>query len=130
MSKAKRVFTSEFRVEVAKRIVQGESVSKLHQELEIKRSVLYRWRDRYRKEGAGGLDRAIGRPAGVPNPTVAKPGVSQEEALRRQVAELERKIGQQTLQLDFFKRAFKHVKESRPNNGSTGATASTRKSGQ
>jgi transposase len=148
MRKANRVFTwefvwrqlllpgvlivanQEFRVEVAKRIVQGESVSKLHQELQIKRSVLYRWRGLYRKEGAAGLDRAIGRPPGVPNPTIQKPGGSVEEALRRQVAELERKIGQQILQLDFFKRAFKRVKESRPNNGSTGATASTKKSGQ
>jgi transposase len=130
MSKQNRVFTSEFRAEVAKRIVDGESVSKLHQEFRIKRSVLYRWRDRYRKEGAAGVHRPIGRPPGVPNPTIQKPGVSEEESLRRQVAELERKIGQQTLQLDFFKRAFKRVKESRPNDGSTGATASTRRSGQ
>jgi transposase len=125
-----RVFTAEFRAGVAKRIVDGESVSKLHQELQIKRSVLYRWRDRYRKEGAAGLALPIGRPPGVPNPTIQKAGISQEEALRGQVAELERKIGQQTLQLDFFKRAFKRVKESRPSNGSTGATASTRRSGQ
>jgi transposase len=130
MSKQHREFTAEFRAEIAKRIVEGESVSTLHQEFQIKRSVLYRWRDRYRKEGEAGLERPVGRPPGVPNPTIPKPGVSQEEALRRQVAELERKLGQQTLQLDFFKRAFKRVKESRPNNGSTGATASTRKSGQ
>jgi transposase len=131
MSKGNRVFTAEFRVQVAQRILDGESVSKLHHELAIKRSVLYRWRDRYRKEGAAGLDRSIGRPAGVPNPVAApKPGVSAEEALRKQIAELERKIGQQTVQLDFFKRAFKRVKESSQKSGNTGATASTRRSGQ
>ena len=123
-----RVFTAEFRAGVAQRILSGESVSKLHQELQIKRSVLYRWRDRYRQEGAAGLERGMGRPPGVPNPA-AKPGVSEEERLRRQVAELERKVGQQALQLDFLQRAFKRVKESSHNSGSTGATASTRRSG-
>jgi transposase len=125
-----RKFTSEFRVEVARRIEQGESVSKIHYELDIKRSVLYRWRDAYRKEGAAGLARTPGRPPGVPNPAVPKPGTSAEDALRQQIAALERKVGQQAVQLDFFRRAFKRVKESSQNSASTGATASTRRSGK
>jgi len=131
MSKPKnRVFTTEFRVEVAKRILAGESVSKLHQELAIKRSVLYRWRDAYQKEGVGGLDRKIGRPPGVPNPSTPKPGASAEDTLRSEIATLQRKVGQQAMQLDFFERAFKRVKESSRNSGKTGATASTERSGQ
>jgi transposase len=86
-----RTFTPEFRVEVARRIEQGESVSKLYHELGIKRSVLYRWREAYRKQGQAGLARAAGRPPGVPNPDTPRPGVSAEEALRQQVAGLERK---------------------------------------
>jgi transposase len=124
------MFSPEFRVGVARRIEQGESVSKLHQELDIKRSVLYRWRDAYRKEGPAGLARGMGRPPGVPNPTVPKPGVTAEAALRQQIAALERKVGQQAVQLDFFKRAFKRVKESSQPSASTGATASTRRSGK
>jgi transposase len=124
-----RTFPPEFRLRVAQRIEQGESVSKLHHELDIKRSVLYRWHEAYRKEGASGLARAVGRPPGVPNPA-PKPGLSQEESLRQQVAALERKVGQQALQLDFFKRAFKRVKESSRPSGNVGATASTRRSGK
>jgi len=124
-----RKFSTEFRVQVAQRIEQGESVSKLHYELEIKRSVLYRWRDRYRAAGAAGLERHAGRPPGVPNPA-PKPGVSAEEAMRQQIAALERKVGQQALQLDFFRGAFKRVKESNQAHGSAGKTASTRRSGQ
>ena len=124
-----RTFSPEFRVQVVQRIEQGESVSKLRHELGIKRSVLYRWRDAYRKEGAGGLARTAGRPPGTPNPA-PKPGISAEEALRQQIAALERKVGQQALQLDFFKGAFKRVKESNQARGSTGKTASTRRSGQ
>jgi transposase-like protein len=39
---------------VAQRILNGESVTSLHHELQIKRSVLYRWRDAYRKEAVAG----------------------------------------------------------------------------
>jgi hypothetical protein len=45
-----------------------------------------------------------------------------------QAAELERKVGQQAMQIDFLARAFKRVKESRQNNGATGGTASTERS--
>lgn len=126
MSNKNRVFTKEFKEGVAQRIVNGEGVSALHREFQIKRSVLYRWRDAYRKEGAAGLQRSLGRPPGVPNPPrlVASP----EEAAARRAAELERKIGQQALDIDFFRRAFKRVKESRRKNTAAGATASTERS--
>ena len=121
-----RVFTREFKEGVVERILNGESVSALRQEVQIKRSVLYRWRDAYRKDGAAGLQRPVGRPPGVPNPP--RPVASPEEAAARRVAELERKIGQQALDIDFLRRAFKRVKESRRKNTADGATASTERS--
>ena len=126
MSEKYRVFTSEFKAGVAQRILNGESVSGLHQEFQIKRSVLYRWRDAYRKDGAAGLQRPVGRPPGVPNPP--RPAASPEEAAARRVAELERKIGQQALDIDFLRRAFKRVKESRRKITEPGAIASTERS--
>ena len=126
LSGKNRVFTREFKEGVAQRILNGESVSALHQEVQIKRSVLYRWRDAYRKDGAAGLQRPVGRPPGVPNPP--RPAASSEEAAARRAAELERKIGQQALDIDFLRRAFKRVKESRRKNTAAGATASTERS--
>ena len=126
MPEKNRVFTREFKEGVAQRIVNGESVSALHQEFQIKRSVLYRWRDAYRKDGASGLQRPVGRPPGVPNPP--RPVAGPEEAAARRVAELERKIGQQALDIDFLRRAFKRVKASRRKNVETGGTASTERS--
>jgi transposase-like protein len=126
LSGKNRIFTREFKEGVAQRILNGESVSALHQEFQIKRSVLYRWRDAYRKDGAAGLQRPPGRPPGVPNPP--RPVGSPQEAAARRVAELERKIGQQALDLDFLRRAFKRVKESRRKNTAAGATASTERS--
>jgi transposase-like protein len=121
-----RVFSLEFKQGVAQRILNGESVSALHHEFHIKRSVLYRWRDAYRKQGAVGLQRSAGRPPGMASPPS---GVSSEEAAARRTAELERKIGQQALDLDFLRRAFKRVKESRRKNTVSGGTASTERSG-
>jgi transposase len=126
LSGKNRVFTSEFKEGVVERILNGESVSALRQEVQIKRSVLYRWRDAYRKDGAAGLQRPVGRPPGVPNPP--RPVASPEEVVARRVAELERKVGQQALDIDFFRRAFKRVKESRRKNTADGATASTERS--
>ncbi len=121
-----RVFSWEFKEKVARRILAGESVGALHHELQIKRSVLYRWRDAYRKEGVAGLQRVGGRPAGVPNPP--RPTGDAGAAAARRIAELERKVGQQALDLDFFRRAFKRVNELRRKPAEPGATASTPKS--
>ncbi|MGD0497055.1 MAG: helix-turn-helix domain-containing protein [Bryobacteraceae bacterium] len=126
MSTKYRVFTREFKEGVAQRILNGESVTALHEEFQIKRSVLYRWRDAYHKDGAAGLQRPAGRPPGSPNPP--RPAASPEEAAARRVAELERKVGQQAVDLDFLRRAFKRVKESRRKNAEAGAAASTERS--
>jgi transposase len=41
------------------------------------------------------------------------------------VAELERKVGQQALELDFFARALRHIKASAPPSDVRGARASS-----
>ncbi len=115
-------------MDVARRIIDGESVSALHQQFHIKRSILYRWRDAYRKDGAAGLQKTPGRPPGVAGKP--RPTASPQDAAVGRIAELERKIGQQALDLDFLRRAFKRVKESRRNSTAPGATASTERSGQ
>ena len=126
MGAKRRVFSAEFKAGVARRMLDGESVTALRHELEIRRSVLYRWREAYRQQGARGLARPVGRPPGPRPPSW--PGASAEEAAARRMAELERKVGQQALDLDFLHRAFKRVKESRRTNVAGGGTASTRRS--
>jgi hypothetical protein len=61
---AARVFKVEFRIAVAQRILNRESVSSLSSQYKIKRSVLYRWRDSYREKGTAGF----GQPRGPPVP--------------------------------------------------------------
>lgn len=139
MSTKRRVFSAEFKEQVVQRILHGERVRRLQEELQIKRTILYRWRDAYQKEGVAGLQRPVGRPAGVPNsprpvsrppgaPNPLRPATSSEDAAARRMRELERKIGQQAMDVDFLRRAFKRVKETRRKNTEGGATASTPRS--
>jgi transposase len=140
-ARVRRVFAQEYKVVAAKRLLAGESGTRLSRELKVPRSVLYRWRETYRLEGAAGLSRAVGRPPGrqrrsapdaealaaIEQAAGAQAAATSAAAARR-VAELERKIGQQALQIDFLERAFKRVKELGRPSGGRGASGSTAKS--
>jgi transposase len=123
-----RVCSTEFKKGAVQRMLKGESVSALHRSLDVTRSMLYRWRATYRQEGMAGLSRPQGRPSR--SATAGPASASAEDAAAGRIAELERKIGQQEMDLAFFRRAFKPVRESRRNNAVTGGTASIERSGQ
>ena len=128
MTGKNRTFTAEFRIEVAQRIRDRESVSALSQELSIKRSVLYRWRDAFLKDGDAGLRRTAGRPPGQGGQKQLLPSATPLDRAQQRILELERKVGQQELENDFLRRAFKRVEELRRPKPDSGATASTPKS--
>lgn len=121
VTKKRELRTAEFKERAVLRILAGEPVTGLSRELKVKRSVLYRWRDAYRKEGVGGL-----RPIGCPRGDEAKA----TKKLEAQIGALQSKVGQQTMVIDFLQRAFKRVEELRQRNTSNGGTASTEKSKQ
>jgi transposase len=108
-------YETGFKLAAVRRVLAGESVSAVAQELGIGRKRLYAWKDRYTELGEAGLVR---RRAGRPRKT-APAGENQAEALagrgellraRRRIAELERKVGQQELELDFFGEALRRIK--------------------
>src|SRR5262249_61111627 len=56
-------------------------------------------------------------------------GVGSSELVRdSRLIELERKVGQQAVEIDFFKEALRHVKEPPPASGGRGGRASSRSS--
>jgi transposase len=120
-----RVFRVEYRIAVARRILNGESVSALSNELKIKRSVLYRWRDAYRNQGAAGLSPPKGRPPAATIHAVSK--TSAGVAADQKIAELERRLGRMALENDFLKRAFKRVKAARSKSSARGEARCTEK---
>jgi hypothetical protein len=70
---AARVFKVEFRVAVAQRILNGETVSSLSSQYKIRRSVLYRWRDAYHEKGKAGFGQPRGPRPGAKRNAMAEP---------------------------------------------------------
>ena len=143
---AERRFSREFKLAALARMEAGENVSALARELTVRRKYLYQWRERFRAGGPIAL-RSRGRPtkaealaiqsgdtasAGLPAVSSGPmPQPSPPDALtkaQRRIAELERKIGQQQVDLDFFQAALRQVREVRQQIGAPGGTASTRSS--
>jgi hypothetical protein len=52
-------------------------------------------------------------------------GASELAQARRRIVELERKVGQQQLDLDFFKQALRHIEAARRQSSARGVTASS-----
>jgi transposase len=138
-----RLFSREFKLAALRRMLGGENVSALARELGIRRKYLYQWRERFRAGGPAAL-RSRGRPTKAEVLAICRPGagstLDEELSLveaapadeltkaQRRIAELERKVGQQQVELDFFQRALRQVRQTRGPSGATGATASTRSS--
>jgi transposase-like protein len=133
MSKKRpRLFSREFKLAAVQRILAGEPVRLLSQELKVLRKDLYAWRDLFRAGGAAAL-RPLGRPRNGDAPASSSGGsveirASEYDVACRRIAELERKIGQQQVDLDFFQQALRQVKEARRLNTGPGVTRSTRSS--
>jgi transposase-like protein len=108
-------YGTELKLGAVRRVLAGESVSAVAQELGIRRKRLYVWKDRYAELGEGGL---VPRRAGRPRQAASEAGNGAEAlsgrgellAARRRIAELERKVGQQELELDFFGEALRRIK--------------------
>ncbi len=124
-----RVFEEAFKRGIVERMLKGENVSAMSREYQIKRTLLYRWRDAFREAGAAGISRTRGRPPrsnGEPGPRVFKTSATGAEPQR--IADLERQLGQMSLENSFLSKAFERVKELRRNNSGSGVAASTERS--
>ena len=127
-TRTKRCWTRAFKLAAVSRMNEVVSVKALAEELGVRGELLYDWHRRYRRGGVAAL-RPMGRPPIIapgfetaPRPSSPPaPGMEQ-----RRIEELERKIGQQQLDLDFFRAALRHVGERRLKKGEPGGTASSR----
>ena len=119
-----RIFTTEFKESAVLRLEAGASASALATELGVRRKLLYDWRQAYREQGAAGLNRKRGPKPGRlrVRPEPADDPLSQAQA---RIAELERLVGRQQVDIDFFRRALR-LMDAEP--ASCSATISTRSS--
>lgn len=134
MSKVvRRRFGRAFKLEVVRRMHGGESGTALSRELGIKRTILYRWRDALRDGGEEALRDGPGRPNRAEEAAMAMargPAARARDLAeaRHQIAELERKVGEQQVALDFFKGALQRIEASRQPSDGNGATGSSPRS--
>ena len=108
-----RRHAEEFKRMCVERMKQCHDIGALARELEIHRRMLYRWRDQLEPTKSKGAPRSSG-----------------EAKLRNEVNQLKRALAEKTLEIDFFKGALQKIAARRQPQDSTGAPASTTKSGK
>ena len=111
MSLSRRRFTREFKLAALGRLQMGASVAEVARAFEISPKMLRRWRGEFRQ-----------------GPGNAFPGAGKRRWDETRVAQLERKIGQQTLEIDFLKGCLQRIEEQRQLQAVTGKPLSTGRS--
>jgi transposase len=111
MGLSRRIFTKEFKLAAVRRLEQGVSIGEVARGLEVNANVLHRWRREFR-QGTGNVF----------------PGNGKQRWSEGRIAELERKIGQQALELDFLKGCLQRIEEQRMLQALTGKPPSTKRS--
>jgi transposase-like protein len=119
-----RIYSKEFRIEAVRRVLEGEKVSTISEELGIHRKLLYDWVRRVNEGGESNL-----RPRGRPRKGERAGGLHGDSGPKR-IAELERMVGRQQMIIEFFKNALQRIEELRQTRRATGGTASSRQSKQ
>ena len=86
--KAPRSFSWQFKEEVAKKMLSGQSGTALSRELSVSRSKIYKWRDQYRAGGVTLWRNAPGRLEGGTSDVSAESLRQTEARPENRVAEL------------------------------------------
>jgi len=111
MGLSRRMFTKEFKLAAVQRLERGSSIGEVARALEVSPNVLHRWRREVR-QGPGNVF----------------PGQGKQRWAEGRIAELERKIGQQALEIDFLKGCLRRIEEQRMLQASIGNPPSTKRS--
>jgi transposase-like protein len=105
------MFSKEFKLAAVQRLEQGVSLGEVARALEVNPHVLHRWRREIRQ-----------------GPGNAFPGQGKQRWSEGRIADLERKIGQQALEIDFLKGCLQRIEEQRMLQAVTGNPRSTERS--
>jgi transposase len=108
---SRRQFNREFKVAAVKRLEAGVPAGRLARELEVNPGLLHHWRRDYRA-----------------HPNSAFSGEGRQRPPETKVAELERKIGQQAMEIDFLKSCLRRIEDLRLEQAETSAMRSTSRS--
>ena len=116
MDLARRVYGRDLKLAAMREIDSGRTITEVARQLELSPKLLERWRGEWAARGEMAFP-GIGRRS-LPS------GLSE---LKR-IAELERKIGQLTMENDFLKKALQHFRDLHPPAVVNGEVACLKKS--
>ena len=116
MDLARRIYSRELKIAVMREVDSGGSLAELARRLQLSPHLLDRWRSEWRAKGE-----------------LAFPGTGRRSASAgvtdlQRIAELERKIGQLTMENDFLKKALQHFRDHHPPAVVSGADVCLKKS--
>jgi transposase len=119
----RRRFSREFKIAAVRRVHEGEPVGVVARDLGIDFRVLWRWKKRVAEKGEQYLHE-LGRPKQWQQGGKVEPS---EEGQQRRIAELERLIGHQQMEIRFLDKALHQVEERRQQKNGAGAVASSKR---
>ena len=102
-------YPTAFKVKAIKRVERGEGVLPVARDLGVTRKALHDWIRAYKADGPEGLNRKRGPKPGRRHlkPPSLGSAASLDKASQHRIAELERVIGRQQVELDFFRQALR-----------------------
>ncbi len=118
MDLARRVYSRDLKIAAMREIDGGRPIGEVARHLELNPHLLDRWRGEWRARGE------------LAFPGIGRRGVSPALTELQRIAELERKIGQLTMENDFLKKALEHFRDYHPPAVVSGEAACLRKSGK
>ncbi len=118
MDLARRIYNRELKVAAMREIDSGRTIGELARQLELSPKLLERWRGEWRARGE------------LAFPGSGRRGPSQGFTQLQRTAELERKIGQLTMENDFLKKTLQHFRDHHPPAVVNGEAACLKKSGK
>jgi len=118
MDLTRRIYSRELKIAAMQEIDSGRTIGEVARQLELSPHLLDRWRGEWRARGE------------LAFPGIGKGGVSPAFTELQQRAELERKVGQMTMENDFLKKTLQHFRDHHPPAVVNGAAACIKKSGR
>jgi transposase len=123
----RRRFTREFKIAAVRRVLEGEDGGRVARDLDINFRVLWRWKKRVIEKGEEYLHE-LGRPKQWLRARPTDEGLLVEDGRqRRRVAELERVVGRQQMEIRFLAKALRQVEERRQQKKNAGGVASSKR---
>jgi len=116
MDLSRSVYSRDLKVTVMRALDAGSTPGEMARKYQLSPKLLERWRGEWRARGEAAFP-GVGRHSLSP---------ALDEAHR--IADLERKIGQMTMENDFLKKALQHFKDHHPPAVVSGADACLKKS--